>query len=307
MPMDHSQYNYVPFEGRPNVWLGYHLGVSVPYSDFRINPMVLAVARALFRKAPMNTYVFTGPQGQSGGVANFYRCTVMRDGEDIGFLAYATGRKGASVMVANDRISKDRIRGNGMVTSDVKRATALAIKKFLPTTSEEALMKDYYSLGSQLREMIGQSAGRKRAALSTQADRVMKYLDKNWAEKGQQLLADVGVPPSDLDALNTAILASAAHDSLRARMTSGLTFVYQRGETLYAVPMCLDSSASATSFHQRSFLFADAPEEMREKIGMLKVLDGDTYYSDVGSRLGDNAFMIFFDLLAEDGNVTVEV
>lgn len=289
---DYSKYRYENLEGRPNVLIGYHLGQT--YTSVKFQHLLLETARIMFKKAPKNTYIFTGPQS-SNEVANMYRCTVERDGEVLGILAYAQGRNGTSVLVDNERIRKERDRGGGMVTSDVKRASALALKKFLPTTNEEALLQSYGKMGETLRNMVSHANARKQSVLSSQATRVLAYIDTNWLSEGVALLEKIGLPKADIEETGATIVAQRKFTSLRQRFDFGLTFVLQKGDTLYAVPLKL-SNYGNPELTQRAYSWDDAPSDMRLQLGRLKVAEVDTYIPDCGYRIGDDSFAIFFDM-----------
>jgi hypothetical protein len=293
--MDYSRHEYVPYEGRPNVLLAYFLGTpAVEAKKHKIDPVVLATARLMFKKAPRNTYIFTGPKSDTNDTATFTICTVERDGEVLGTLRSTYGRKGASVAVGNDKITAERDRGGSMITSDEKRAAALALKKFLPTSSEESMMKGYGALNEKMRTLVNQVNGRKTNALQQKSEAVLRYVEKHWDDEGQALLTQVGVPPSELDAINAAIEEQRKFLSLRQRHEKGLTFVMLKGDTLYAVPFTLN--AGSPDLHQRAYPYADAPGDMRAKVGMLKIAEEGVYHADYGMRIGDYTFVIFFDL-----------
>jgi len=296
--MDYSKYEYVNFEGRPNVWLGFHVGTpSAEAKRYQIDGVVLKTARIMFAKNSRNTYIFTGARSETNPVGNFARCTIERDDEVLGSLVACYGRKGHSVAVDNERIRRERDRGGAMTTSDEKRAAALALKKFVPVPNEEVLLKAYGEINAILRQRVNGVQSRKNNALQEKANDILAYVEKNWDDKGQALLKQVGVPASALPMITNAIEDHRNHASLRARTDKGLTFVYQKGDTLYAAPFKLTGERD---LHQRAYAYEDAPGDLRAKVGMLKVADEGEYHPDWGMRLGLNSYVIFFDL-AEEG------
>lgn len=289
--MDHSKYRFENFEGRPNVWIGYHLNQT--YTSVRMQPLVLEAARIMFTKAPKNTYVFTGPQSNNE-IAHMYRCTVERDGDQLGYMAHAQGRKGASVMVDNPRIRAERDRGGPMVTSDTKRAAALALKKFLPVSSAEALLKSHNSMRDTLKNLIAEKTSRKTQVFRSSSERILEYIERHWQAEGVAFFHKIGLPQSDIDRVNEALADHARLATLRAASAKGLTFVMQKDDTLYAVP--LDVNGYSSDLHQRAYSFDDAPDPIRIGVSMLKVTETEgEYIPDVGMKLGDG-YAIFYDL-----------
>ena len=290
---DYSKYRYEKYEGRPNVWIGYH--ITDPATRYKIAPLVLDVARRMFARAQRNVYIFTGPSSQNE-VATMYRCTVEREDEVLGFFASSMGRSGKqAVLVDNERIRKERERGGAMVTSDTKRAASLALKKFLPTSNEEVLLKSYSTMNERTRNMVNAAANRKRDVIGTNINKFLSYVEKNWDTEGQALLEKIGVSPSDIVPISESVAETRKLASLRARAERGLTFVLQKGDTVYAVPFKL-TSYSPADLHQRAFHVDDMPDDMKIKVGGLRAALPDEYVQDWGMKLGTDSFMIFFDL-----------
>ena len=292
--MDHSKYRYENFEGRPNVWIGYHL--NDPATRARVQPLVLEVARKMFVRAPRNTYVLTGPANSQVEVATMYRLTVERDDEVLGFVAASQGRKGSSVLVDNQRIRNERERGGALNTSDTKRAAALALKKFIPTSNEEVLVKSYANMNEHVRSLTIGAANQKRNAMDGVSTRLLAYVEKNWDTRGKEIMDEINVPPSEQEGMTRAIENHRVYATLRDRADEGLTFVIQKSDTLYAVPFGINSNHGTPNRNQRAFHYDDAPDDMRMKVGALKAAQEGQYVPDFGLRLGKDSFMIFFDL-----------
>jgi hypothetical protein len=290
--MDHSKYRYVNFEGRPNVWIGYHL--SAPATRYRIDGLVLDTARILFTRAPKNTFIFTGPLSASNDVAAMTLCTIERNDEIIGKLSHAYGRNGDSVCVDNERVRKERLRGGGMITSDAKRAAALVMKKFVPTSTEENLLKGYSAMQEKLQNLASRVIHAKTSALSAENALFLTYVENTWDDDGQLLLRQIGVPPSRMAGIDEVIREKRRHQSLINAREGGMTFVMLKGDTIHAVPMKVNSGVP--DLHQRTYAYTDAPDDMRVQVGKLKLADEGAYYPDVGMRLGSNTFAIFYDL-----------
>ena len=183
----------------------------------------------------------------------------------------------------NHRLAKTRQRGNGNFTTKPQVAIKNILKAFHVLSPSERASRAYTEVRTAVANKANSHSIAKSRAIEAIKNELIAYAIDNW-EVVNAALAD----PAKHSRLPTIMEASQEITQMTSRFEGGqgcLVRVEHNGAYLVARP---DNSTYDTKIVQDSML----SDHMRGALGLLKLVDDNTYIGDVGMRIKANLFFI---------------
>lgn len=284
--INHS-YHYLN-DSKSIVWENEKRRFTIPDGvSLDIRPDMYQVLDKLLRERP--TWRFKSDQrvyvgnGQTNVFINTFH---IYDGdEQLGKLWYESHWRDSTTRYYfnNHRLAETRQRGNGNFTTKPQVAIKNILKAFHTLSPSERASRAF----AEARSAVGNKANAHgyeiRRAVDAIKDELIAYAVNNW-ETVSAALAD----PAKHSKLPSLVETSHEMDQMHARFNAGqgaLVRVEHNGAYLVART---DNSTYDTKIVQDSML----SDHMRGALGLLKLVDDNTYIGDVGYRVKANLFFI---------------
>ena len=211
------------------------------------------------------------------------------DGKEfLGAVSKVCGRSSVDAYyVENERVNKERERGSGATTKDMKKAIRLVEKMFGSKTVEERIDAVREDLANIVHH-VNQDRSRKYEDTFKRATKGMRmYMLKNWGTLSKIALENGGDPQA-IDSLLTvrdeAVLAKGMYKCWQNE--SGRVVLIHGND--YVVRSKQEGEEKRTHIYSQT----DVPEDIKRGIGMLKLVDVKFYIENVGIRISENAFFL---------------
>ena len=262
---------------------------------FSFAPEVEDVLKALVTAKPLWTFEAAGWSntydiGETKGM-RLTEVRVYQDGEELGKFYRTRARGGEQgIFVTNKRIREKRERGGGLSTKDTKKAVAEIKKNFGATTVAERIEA---ALSNAIDKLYRAATTKHQHSL--QADRVMrdhltKFVD---SEEGQRLFweyVDNKALQTDAKAIHQAQEAevklareAVELDNMRIAFVNSKSMLVLRTNGEYITRLNGEIKTETDS---------TLPEDIRMKLGMLKLVQDEEAVSTVGFRVDDSTFIV---------------
>ena len=216
---------------------------------------------------------------------------VLDQGERLGTIA-RTYRGNANVIgISNDRIAKGRSRGDTYHTEDAEKAILKAKKMFFRLKPDERITKAAKAATDVFTEQLW-----KRERIKSQEENTIQRAALDYL-KGSGLahfLEYIGTQPPSI---STPILKAVEKtEEVRGEMLT-IETIRQRFEKEEVALVIKDSGKYLVKVRDNVQLYDDntLPHEMRSKLGMLKLVEAETFLSNVGCRVNDEVFVLVLD------------
>ena len=226
-----------------------------------------------------------------------YRCVNIKNqsGAMLGYIECGTryGRKGSveTINVYNDRLSQQRERSRGFSTKDVKAALRAINKQFYDKTTDE-LVRDAISEASEAFSSTRHTfKSRAYTPKRNLGDLAVEYVVENDRE-GFATFVDTKEKKLSGTTMNMIVDMVEAETHLRTideimglfnQQRTALVIRNQGGYILRIdndVKLCDDSSL---------------PENIKPKLGMLKLVEKGQVISNTGCRVNEETFVVVLD------------
>jgi hypothetical protein len=211
------------------------------------------------------------------------------DGKEfLGAVSKVRGRSSVDAYyIENERVSKERSRGSGATTKDLKKAIRLVEKMFGSKTVEERIDAVREDLGNIV-DHVNKDRSRRYEDTFRRATKGMRmYMLKNWGTLSKIALENGGDPQA-IDSLltvrNEAVLAKGMYKCWENE--NGRVVLIHGND--YVVRSKQEGEEKRTHIYSQT----DVPEDIKRGIGMLKLVDVKFYIENVGIRIDDNAFFL---------------
>lgn len=252
-----------------------------------IRPDMYQVLDKLLRERP--TWRFKSDQrvyvgnGQTNVSINTF---LIYDGdEQLGKLWYESHWRDSATRYYfnNHRLEQSRQRGNGNFTTKPQVAIKNILKAFHALSPSERASRAFEEARTAVSTKVSSHGYDIRRAVDAIKDELITYAINNW-ETVSAALDD----PAKHSKLPSLVETSHEIDQMSSRFQNGqgsLVRVEHNGSYLVARR---DNSAYDTKVVQDSML----SDHMRGALGLLKLVDDNTYIGDVGYRVKANLFFI---------------
>jgi hypothetical protein len=255
--------------------------------DKLIDPVVqrLAVLNPLWRFVVESVTYDNSTEPQSLKATDFQ---VMEAGEVLGTISKEYHGRNYVIQISNERISKDRTRRGGYRTADADKAILKAKKMFFklkPNERIEKAVKDASSVMSQQ---------------SRRKDREKNEHESNVRTAAYKFIMGTGFPVF-LEHIKTLAeseqikinKARTENDRIGVEMLTieKIRSQFEDGKTALVIK---DGGKYLVKIGDKIDLFDDntLPDDMRGKLGMLKLVEAEQFVSDTGCRINDEVFVL---------------
>jgi hypothetical protein len=219
---------------------------------------------------------------------------VFEDGQCLGKVYKTYTRSDYRIAVENHRISESRTRRSAYSTSNPDKAVTAVKKMFYKMNLSERSKKQAAEAERMVRDVVwtkqrsvqnleGEIAGHaKRWALGDGYSAFLQYVN----EKDRRILETIDKKEAAFSEMLTVDDISKAYEKYKASLVivEGNNFIIKRGEHVGLV------SAN------------DLSDDMKAKIGMLKLVQDQQFVSTVGARVSVESYIVLDGANDDDGN-----
>lgn len=251
---------------------------KAPTIGDRISPLIYAAAK----KFPKWKFVSISEPDYSGQYT-LQLFGVYEGREKIGSLGAVNTRQGRKYAVQNERIRKTRQRGGAAETKDVKKALSLMAKFFGKQKVDEKITEAQRQLSGKLYNCFHAKVSEHNSHMNQLTNKLTDYIFANFEEVSAAAIS-AGAPAS-IDKLpsikNERDIMQQTYDQFsqnkgRFVLLEGSSYIVRDGYT-------------SETFVLSSEMLS---EDIRLKLGMLKLVEDNHFVKDMGFRLNANTFFI---------------
>jgi hypothetical protein len=247
-----------------------------------IDKMVMKYPTWKYRATDVQGYTMSGTSGLSGIGYEVVRLVVFENGVEIGSISRTYSGGDHKMGISNDRIAKKRHRTDTYSTGNVDKAM-LAIKKtFSKPNVEERVDKVYKEAIGVIRDVYWQKDRECDTAKGVVQEEATKYVFKE------------GFPAfmEHLKTMNKLKLIDKQAEMVAEMQT--IQAVRKLVDDREATLIILDGGNYIVKKHGGVSIIpsADLPEDMKAKLGMLKLVEPEQFVSGVGARVSTESFVL---------------
>jgi len=207
--------------------------------------------------------------------------------EELGTLSARYNRNAPCIHIRNSRIYNDIERGSGRETKDIAKALRLTKKFFGVKTLQECVEESLNEVGRSVRYVHSDKLGCFRRSYSNMCDHLSDYIMAN-IDTFLQVAIDAGANPNNVrDIAEYWEQSKITGEMERCYADKKGMVVYLHGQN-YAVTN-LDGTL-------RIYTAEDAPDTLRRKLGLLKLVEDGQCITDAGLRVNDKMYFVMEEL-----------
>jgi hypothetical protein len=255
--------------------------------DKLIDPVVqrLAVLNPLWRFVVEVVTFDNSTDPQSLKAVEF---KVMEAGEELGTISREYHGRDYVIQISNERIGKDRVRRGGYKTKDADKAILKAKKMFFKLKPSERVDKATKDAGG----VIQQQARRKDRERYNHAETIQTAAHKFIMGTGFSLFLE-HIKTMTESERNKIYKAQAEHERIGEEMLTieKVKSQFENGKTALVIK---DDGKYLVKIGDAIQLYDDntLPNDMRGKLGMLKLVEAEAFVSNTGCRINDEVFVL---------------
>ena len=279
-----------------NVVMGEDLKKSFDKEGLRMKGVYGMLDPVVSRLASLNplwTFVIVSSTHDSGYDRVASGFTVKLDGEELGQIGLSyMGSKGKVITISNDRIGKGRTRSDSYRTTDADKAVLTAKKMFGKMNPTERIQK----AKDAAERVVTRASWNKERERTTSQSKIqselllwamgkghamfLEYIDK---EAQPQVKHNVTTHMGKLEVLDTEM-----------KTIERVQEDFGKNKTALVVK---DSGKYLVKIGDNVDLYDDntLPQDMRMKVGMLKLVEDEQYLTDVGCKVTSEIFVLLVD------------
>lgn len=255
--------------------------------DKLIDPVVqrLAVLNPLWRFVISSTGYDNHTEPASVKAVEF---KVIEAGEELGTIGRCYHGRDHVIEITNSRIGKDRVRRGGYKTKDADKAILKAKKMFFKLKPNERIDKAMKDASG----VIQQQSRRKNNEKHDHASTIQSAAHKFIMGTGFPMFLEHIKTMAESER-NKIYKAQAEHeriseemltiDKVKSQFENGKTALVIKDDGKYLVKI-----GDAIQLYDNNTL----PDDMRGKLGMLKLVEAEAFVSNVGCRINDEVFVL---------------
>lgn len=230
-----------------------------------------------------------------------YRSVVIKNqnGSKLGSVGAGTryGRSGAvsTLIIQNDRIKRERERVREFSTKDVKAALRAVNKQFYDKTTEEivneAMADSANTLSDAYRSFRNKEYKVRHQIESYAVDYVLEHARESFA-------TFVDGKGNKLSGTTMNMLADMAEAQTHMNTITEVQTLFQNDKTALVIRtqdkyiLCIDKDVKLCDD-------STLPENIKPKLGMLKLVDKGQVISNTGCRVNEETFVVVLDATEE--------
>lgn len=216
---------------------------------------------------------------------------VYDQSEELGTISRMYRNSNNVIGISNARIAKGRKRGDTYQTLDEEKAILKAKKMFFRLKSDERITQAAKDAVNVMQDQAWNRDRNKTQCENTIRKAALEYFS---GDGFAHFMAYVETQPSSVSA--PLLKAVEDIDRLKAEMLTIATVRdrFDKNETALVIK---DSGKYLVKVRDNVQLYDDntLPHEMRSKLGMLKLVEAETFISTVGCRVSDEVFVLVMD------------
>ena len=260
-----------------------------------VDKVLSKVIEKLVRAKPLWKFVITDTQG--GLIEGEYRATnfeVFEDGQCLGKIYKTYNRGDYRIAVENHRIAETRTRRAAYSTSNPDKAVTEVKKMFYKMNLSEVTKKQTEAAERMVRDVAwdkkrsvqnleGEIGGHaKKWALGDGYSMFLQHIN----ERDRRILETIDKKEAAFSEMLTVSEVNEAYENGKASLVivDGNNFIIKRGDQV--------GSVSAN----------DLNEDMKAKIGMLKLVQDQQFVSTVGARVSVESYIVIDGVGYDNGN-----
>jgi hypothetical protein len=250
--------------------------------------------QVVYRLATLNplwTFRVTDVNTNFQGVKVATGFDVLDQGERLGTITRTYRRNGNVIGISNDRIAKGRSRGDTYHTADAEKAILKAKKLFFRLKPDERIAQASKDATDIMSSQLWSRERIKAQEENTIRKAAMEYFSGPGLAYFLEYIATQ--PPS----ISTPIFKAVEKaEEVRGEMLT-IETIRQRFAKEETALVIKDSGKYLVKVRDNVQLYDDntLPHEMRSKLGMLKLVEAETFLSNVGCRVNDEVFVLVLD------------
>lgn len=225
-----------------------------------------------------------------------YRATafkVYQDGEELGVIRkFIEKQDSVTVEISNDRIGKGMVRRNGYRTQNANKAILKAKKMFAKQNVKELIEKALETAGN----VVGNQVFERNRKISLSKDYIHQHAVAYVMNEGYQLFLEfvkTTYPQSEqtkfyvsMEQGQTAEVEMLTIEKVKDKLGTDKTALIIKDGGKYVVKL-----GSDVQMYDDTTL----PENLRAKLGMLKLVEKEHFISNVGCRVSDEVFVLIVE------------
>jgi len=258
-----------------------------------VHHIIEPVINRLATLNPLWTFVATSrPYNMQTGykVTDF---TVKLDGEVLGQICTSyMGSRGQVIAIANDRIGRNRSRSEAYRTTDADKAVLMAKKMFGKMNPTERISK----AKDAAERVVTRASWNKERERNNHRGSVQGEMLR-WAEtKGQALFLEYIEKEATLSVKKAVTNSIQKLEVLDTEMKTIEKVQEDFGKNKTAL-VVKDMGKYLVKVGDKVDLYDDntLPQDMRMKVGMLKLVEDEQYLTDIGCKVTSEIFVLLVD------------
>ena len=255
--------------------------------DKLIDPVVqrLAVLNPLWRFVVESVTYDNSTDPQSLKATDF---KVMEAGEELGSISKEYHGRDYVIQISNERISEGRMRRGGYKTKDADKAILKAKKMFFKLKPSERVDKARKDASG----VIQQQARRKDRERYNHAETIQTAAHKFIMGTGFSLFLEHIKTMAESEQIKI-YKAQAEYERIGEEMLTieKVKSQFENGKTALVIK---DDGKYLVKIGDAIQLYDDntLPNDMRGKLGMLKLVEAEAFVSNTGCRINDEVFVL---------------
>lgn len=255
--------------------------------DKLIDPVVqrLAVLNPLWRFVVESVTYDNSTDPQSLKATDF---KVMEAGEELGSISKEYHGQDYVIQISNERISEGRMRRGGYKTKDADKAILKAKKMFFKLKPSERVDKARKDASG----VIQQQSRRKDREKYTHAETIQNAAHKFIMGTGFSLFLEHIKTMAESEQIKI-YKAQAEYERIGEEMLTieKVKSQFENGKTALVIK---DDGKYLVKIGDVIQLYDDntLPNDMRGKLGMLKLVEAEAFVSNTGCRINDEVFVL---------------
>ena len=258
--------------------------------DKLVDPVVqrLAVLNPLWRFVVESTQYDNSTEPQSLKATEF---KVMEAGEELGTISKEYHGRDYVIQISNERIGKERTRRGGYKTKDSDKAILKAKKMFFKLKPSERVDKAMKDASAVIQQQARRKDRERYAHAETIENAAHKFITgtgfaiflehiKTMAESERKRIYRA---QAESERIGEEMLTI---DKVKSQFEAGKTALVIKDDGKYLVKI-----GDAIQLYDDNTL----PNDMRGKLGMLKLVEAEAFVSNTGCRINDEVFVLVIE------------
>jgi hypothetical protein len=258
-------------------------------TNIQLNSMMQGIVTVLARKRPMWRFVATdtGAYPTGAGAGCTHKCfSVYQHDEELGRISITWASRGDCYSISNGRIRSKFKRGvNGISTIDLARAAKVVLSFFVAKSMRERISELEGSVSALVGNTTNNAVYRKNRAYSDMYRVFTEYMI-NHPDAFNSLPVVTNSEIIAHKAFVANVQLAVSMEALLAQFSSqdGVFVLLDNGS--YAV-------SPAGTDNTPTYVPADeVPDGIRQKVGILKLVEDNSVVEGVGARITASAFWV---------------